>query len=211
MFKRILLLLACSLLILNAFDSYTAPITRHKITKNMAIYNFWSREYPKPVIYIKPTKNGWLRIRGYPSVRHLDKKVSCLVKTGLYHPWSEDNTSVKEFYTLAPKISYIALRDTTIGDGKIKIKKNDILENEAYLAEGECYYIFNKTKRITTYCLDEDNRDFKRVKEPSFPTEQWLYLECREGYNIFVQDKDLLKQKGVTEGVIKGYGRVSSK
>ena len=207
------IILISSLLLVNSYcqelHSYSASITRNGFTKLMTIYDFWSREYPKPVIYIKPNKSGYIRIKGYPSPRKLTKKTPCLIKTGLYHPWSEDNTSVKVFYTITPKVSYIALKNINLDDGKIKIDKGDILENEAYISEGECYYILNKIKGITTYCIGEDNKEFKKIKERSFPTQQWLYLQCKEGYNIFIQDKELLKYPQVTKGVIKDYGKVA--
>ncbi len=172
----------------------------------MVTYNFWSGEYPKPVIYIQPTANGWARIRGYESLRNPGRKEVCTVKTGLYHPWSKDNTSLINYYTIIPKVTYVARQNTTLNNRRIK--KGDILDNEFYLAEGDCSYLLNKKKKITTFCLG-DAAEFQRIEKPAHPSEQWLYIKCREGYNVFVRDTDLLRQLGVKKGVIKGYGKVA--
>ena len=191
--------------------SYTLPITRHGVTHSMVAYNFWSGEYPKPVIYLKHTHNNWSKIRGYTSLRNLTNRKVCTIKSGIYHPWSKDETSLIDYYSIIPKIDYVAMQNTTLGNQKIK--KGDRLENEFYIAEGRCSYLLNKRRQIATTCIEEAIEDtfiFKRIKSSPHPREQWLYLNCREGYKIFVRDIDLLSQPNVRSGAISGYGRVTT-
>jgi len=192
-------------------DSYALPITRNGVTHLMVAYNFWSGEYPKPVIYVKHSQNNWTRIKGYTSLRTPNKKKVCSIKTGIYHPWSKDKISLINYYSIIPKVDYMAKKNTILDSQKIK--KGDILENEVYIAEGSCSYLLNRKKKITTVCIEnsaEIPTEFKRIKNPSYAPEQWLYLNCHEGYHIFVQDIDLLRQPNVRKGKISGYGRVTA-
>ena len=186
-------------------DAYPIPVTRNGVTHTMITYNFWSGEYPKPVIYIQPTHNGRAKIKGYASLRNPKTKKVCTVKAGIYHPWSKDDISLINYYTIIPKITYTARKNTMIEDKKIK--KGDIFDNKFYLSEGDCSYILNKKEKVTAFCL-ENSAEFKRSEKPAHPSEQWLYIKCKEGYNVFVRDRDLLKQPGVNIGRIIKYGKV---
>jgi hypothetical protein len=191
--------------------SYTVPITRNGVTYPMVAYNDWIGEYPKPVIDVKHNQNKWVKIKGYASLRKPLKRKVCSIKTGIYHPWSKDKISLINYYTIAPKVDYIA-RENIIFDNQ-HIQKGDMLENEIYIAEGSCSYLLNKKKRITAICIEEaleDSTVFKQVKHPAHPFEQWLYLRCHEGYRVFVQDIDLLRQPNIKKGKISGYGKVRS-
>jgi hypothetical protein len=59
--------------------------------------------------------------------------------------------------------------------------------------------------------FEENPTIFKQIEKSSTleKNEQWLHLECKQGYKIFVEDKDLLSQKGIKEGEIRGYGDIS--
>ena len=108
-------------------------IERNNKKYNAIIYNIWSGEYPGVVINVQKRS----QVYGYLDLKKLKRKKVCTIKKGLYHPWSEDNISVKEFLTIAPEVEYLALRDDVrIDDNsnkKIKIKKGDKLTCEAYL------------------------------------------------------------------------------
>lgn len=188
-------------------NAYSAPITRGGTTYTMVIYDFWSGEYPKPVIDIRPAHSGWTTIRGYASLRNPGKEEMCTVRAGVYHPWSKDHVSLIDFYTIIPKVTYVARRDTTVGERRIA--RGDVLEDEVYLAEGDCSYVLNKRKKITAFCLDNPG-DFRRMTRKAHPSEQWLYLNCQEGYNVFVQDRDLVRQPHVRKGKIVTYGEVEA-
>ena len=191
--------------------SYTLPITRNGVTHSMVAYNYWSGEYPKPVIYVKGNQNKWVKIKGYASLRKPVKRKVCSIKTGIYHPWSKDRISLINYYSIIPKVDYIVKKNTVLDSQEIK--KEDKLENEIYIAEGICSYLLYKKKQITTVCVKEGIEyptAFKHIKHPAHSSEQWLYLNCREGYHVFVQDVNLLRQPNVREGTISGYGRVTT-
>ena len=191
--------------------SYTLPITRNGVTHTMVAYNYWSGEYPQPVIDVGHNQNRWIKIKGYASLRKLVKRKVCSIRTGIYHPWSKDRISIINYYSIIPKVDYVAKKNTVL-DGQ-KIKLGDKLENEIYIAEGSCSYLLNKKKQITTICIEdgaEDPAAFKQMKHPAHHSEQWLYLNCREGYHVFVQDVDLLRQPNVRKGTISGYGEVTT-
>jgi len=191
--------------------SYTLPITRNGVSHSMVAYNYWSGEYPKPVIYVNNNQRKWVKIKGYASLRKPVKRKVCSIKTGIYHPWSKDRISLINYYSIIPKVDYIAKKNTVLDSREIK--KGDKLENEVYIAEGSCSYLLNKKKQITTVCVEdgaEDSSAFKHIKHPAHPFEQWLYLNCREGYHVFVQDVNLLRQPNVREGMISGYREVTT-
>ncbi|WP_069470788.1 hypothetical protein [Candidatus Marithrix sp. Canyon 246] len=189
-------------------DSYLLPITRDGVTHTMITYNFWSGEYPNPVIHVQPSKNNWSTVIGYSSLRNLGKKKVCSIKTGIYHPWTKDKISLINYYSITPKINYLVQQDTILEDQKVK--KGDTIKNEFYLSEGFCSYLLSDKTDIEAKCIDNSTQ-FKRIKFPAHPAEQWLYLSCKEGYKIFVQDTDLLSQANVNEGGISGYGEVAKK
>ena len=190
-------------------DPYPIPITRNGTTQTMIANNFWSREYPEPVINVQPTNKKWNRIYGYASLRKLDKKKPCTIQSGLYHPWSKRSNSLINFYSILPKTDYLVQKDTTLEEQKLK--KGDTLKNEIYLAEGYCSYTLNGKKRFEAVCITDKDKAFRLIKPPLGEKEQWLYLQCKEGYKVFVQDKMLLAQKNVSKGRIKFYGEVSAK
>lgn len=190
-------------------DSYLLPITRDGTTHTMLAYNFWSGEYPSPVIDVQADRNKTRKIMGYTTLRNPDKKKACTIKSGIYHPWSQDKTSLINYYTIVPNVSYLAHGDNVLEN--LKLKKGDQLKEEIYLAEGYCSYLLNGKIALETMCIGEENSHFKRVEVRSHATEQWLYLTCQEGYKLFVEDKGLLTQKGVIEGKIIGYGEVGKK
>lgn len=186
---------------------YLLPITRNGVTHTMIAYNFWSGEYPEPVIYVQPSQGRWGKVMGYSSLRNIVKRKQCTVKSGIYHPWSNDKISLINYYSIVPRKSYLVQRDTAF-EGQ-KFKKGDKLVNEVYLSEGFCSYILNDQKeRLVTHCIGEVTQ-FKSTKYPSHPSEQWLYLSCKEGYKVFVQDSDLLTQPDINKGQISGYGEVT--
>jgi hypothetical protein len=64
-----LLLLLFSTYLYASEEPYLLPITRGGATHTMVAYNFWSGEYPKPVIYVQPRQGKWGKIMGYSSLR----------------------------------------------------------------------------------------------------------------------------------------------
>ncbi|CAA6799549.1 MAG: Unknown protein [uncultured Sulfurovum sp.] len=190
-------------------EPYLLSIERNGTKHTMLANNFWSGEYPSPVISVQAKEEKWQKVMGYNSLRSLGKKKSCTIKTGIYHPWSRDKTSLINFYSIIPLVSYLVQKDTVLEE--TKLKKGDKLEREVYLSEGFCSYALKDGKEFQATCIDEKDENFKRIESASHPSEQWLYLSCKEKYNVFVQDSDLLRQPHVKEGQITGYGEVAEK
>lgn len=206
--KLLLTLSLATTLFLQANDNpYQLPITRDGVTHTMLAYNFWSGEYPSPVIYLQPDTNKQRQIRGYTTLRNPNQQKVCTVKSGIYHPWSHDKTSLIHYYSIVPNICYRVQNDTLFENHQLK--RGDELQKEIYLSEGYCSYLLNGKTAIESTCIDQQDTHFKRMESPSHPSEQWLHLACHEGYTVFVQDSDLLTQPHVSEGTIVGYGEVS--
>ncbi len=140
-------------------EAYNLPITRNQVTHEMLAYPFWSGEYPSPVIDVKTKK-----IHGYLSLRDLREKKTCTVIPGVYHPWSEDKTSILSFYSITEKEDLLLLKDMP----DIDAKKGDKLKNTIYLSEGMCLYEL-KNQYTQTTCLYPEAA--QPIEYPSHPSE----------------------------------------
>jgi hypothetical protein len=120
--------------------------------------------------------------------------------------------STIDYYTLVPLVEYLSLKNQELGGVSIKI--HDKISEVHYLAEGICEArVAGGKDRVDFECNSlDDTSNYKplRGQENKF-AEQWLYVKCAENYEAFVEDRALLKQKGITEGEIKGYGEVKSR
>lgn len=220
---KILILMISILVSISAVASssaYQLAVTRGDLTRTRVAYNFWSGEYPTPVIDV--TENT--TITAYQSLRTLDKPVACTISQGLYHPWSETSNSVMLYYTIAAVNSYSVVRDFTLEEANVssdpmisgvEFSIGDQVVNVIYLSEGWC----RGTQRtpsgqrtdVDFFCDDITTSDNLRVIQEDWDyQEQWMYLSCSEGYTAFVQDQSLLAQPKIKEGQILGYGEVGS-
>jgi len=181
--------------------SYKISITRNDITKTRFVYNYWSHEFPTPVINVNARKPGYTKIYAYKSLRKLNQKVICTIKNGLYHPWSKTANSVINYYTIIALHEYIALISTMLDSRPVK--KGQIITNVHYLSEGYCSGNLKSNQKIINIdftCSDIDKNKFKQITTKDNFVEQWLYMKCREGYNAFIKDAALLKQPGIKGG-----------
>ena len=200
---------------------YKIDIIRNGKVHHQVAYNFWSGEYPSPVINVHAGKNGKTTIAGYVSMRDKKERKICTIKNALYHPWSKDENSYINLYTIVPVESYEILSapsyDIQRELGETNLKAGDKILNIVYLGEGYSEGILHSNANEDTLVsfqsqLFENNpKIFKRIENISTyqKDEQWLYLKCDEGYNVFVEDKDILSQKGIKEGQTTGYGEIS--
>ncbi len=200
---------------------YKIDVIRDGKLHHQVAYNFWSGEYPMPVININAGKRGKTTIKGYTTLREKTQLKPCTVKNALYHPWSKDKNSYINLYTIAPIESYEILStfpyELQKEVGETDIKAGDKIINIVYLGEGYSQGILQSSAKNDTLIafqsqLFENNpKVFKRIDDISTlkTKEQWLYLKCEESYNVFVEDKDLLAQKGIKEGQVTGYGEIS--
>ncbi len=200
---------------------YKLDITRDGKVSTQVAYNFWSGEYPSPVINIHAGTDGKTTIEGYVSLRDKKERKVCTVKNGLYHPWAKGKDSLINFYTIVPIESYKVLVElpdevqSSFSDPDLKV--GDEIRNIVYLAEGESQGIIHGDKRadetvyFQTNIFENNPKIFQRIENISTleKNEQWFYLKCDEGYNVFVEDVDLLEQEGIKKGQITGYGSVS--
>lgn len=192
--------------------SYELPVTRNGKTEVRLAYNFWSGEYPGPVIRINAKKPGKTTVKAYKSPRALKNRVACTVQNGMYHPWGQTENSIINYYTLAALNKYKAKTDTVIDwaydqSNPLLIKGETF--NVVYAAEGMCLADIDvQTIDFSCDAPDNDSNLVKVSPEDEF-YEQWLYVTCAEGYNAFLEVGDILTQKGVSEGTITEYGSVN--
>lgn len=201
--------------------SYNLPLTRNGKKSIRVAYNTWAGEWPGPVVDVNARKKGTTKIEGYPSPRVLVDRQSCTVKNGLFHPWSTNSDALINYYSFVSANNFRAKKEVVItgGSRKITIPKDAEVINVVGYGENFCgatLKVGKSLRPITEYCdtFWDESLFVKTSPEDSFETEQWLHLNCEEkgpkGNNktIFVQDKDLLSQKGIKNGVIKEYGKV---
>lgn len=200
---------------------YKIDIIRNGKVHHQVAYNFWSGEYPSPVINVNAGKNGKTTIEGYAFMRDKKERKICTIKNGLYHPWSKDENSYIHFYTIVPVESYEILSTPSSEIQKeiegTNLKVGDKILNVVYLGEGYSQGILHSGANedilvsFQSQIFENNPKIFKRIENISTykKDEQWLYLKCDEKYNIFVEDKDILSQKGIKEGQITGYGEIS--
>lgn len=213
-----------------AFESYKLPITRGGQKSTRVAYNFWSGEWPQPVIDIHSQQKGTTRIQAFTNLRNPTDadRVNCTIKNGLYHPWSQQDPSLITYYTIANIADFNVVKNTSYQIYNDKTKKLETVQvpkgakflNVVYYAENQCgaIYKMGKTSRPFTESCDFffENKDLvKTTQEPAF-SEQWLYFSCEEKdvsgktLKAFVRDEELLKQEGVTQGCPGEYGFVQN-
>ena len=191
-------------------DPYVLPITRKETTHKMVAAPWWSGEYPTPMLEVmsKEKDSKTVTIQGHASLRKLtDPQKACTIDTGVYHPWGKGH-NVETFYSIMPWVQYEILKDVP----EEGLKTGDILDNEIYAAEGYCNYVHvsgSTKKEVQLWCGGElDTSIYKKIDHPAHAGEQWLYLNCKEGYKVFVQDSELSKQTGDVTAKMCGYGTV---
>lgn len=127
--------LTSSLCYATSLDVYKLNVERKGVSHLQVAGNFWQGESPSPVIDVHSQKAGLTTIKGWASLRKLNKRQSCTIKNGLYHPWAnvpgfdlymEDETgprrssssastqnSVITYYTIAPALDYKVIKKPT--------------------------------------------------------------------------------------------------
>ncbi len=194
-------------------SSYLIPILRNGIKTTRVARNFWSGEYPAPVIDVDSKNKGKTKVNAYKSLRDISKSESCTIENAIYHPWSSNKGSIVDFYQVVSNVEYTVKKDTTIGS--VKLKKGDKVSREVYLSEGSCEGVTKGPKkkeiRIEYSCDETRKPELSQTSGVGDKfEEQWVYVNCAEGFKAFVQDKELLKAPGVKEGEVVNYGKVKA-
>jgi len=200
---------------------YKIDVVRDSRTYHQVAAPFWSSEYPQPVINIHASTKGETTIQGFESLRKKTERKSCTVRNSLYHPWAKEPNSVINYYTINPLESYEVTQELPAAImenfAPKRPQNGDQILNVVYTAEGYAQGIYhpkNGKESLIDFPADifEQNKGYFSPVETSEPLpkkEQWLYLKCAQGYNVFVEDTDLLSQQGITQGSITGYGDIS--
>ena len=130
--------------------SKVQKIVRDVQDRERVHYPFWSGEYPGPVVDVFAKKPGETTVQVQTSYSKLGARMSCTIKNGLYHPWSETENSVNGYFTVTAHKEYELLKDFSFesprydektGDVKIDVvtaAKSDRLTKVIDLAEGYC-------------------------------------------------------------------------
>ncbi|MBS1972222.1 MAG: hypothetical protein JSU04_18090 [Bdellovibrionales bacterium] len=210
--------------------SYKLPITRNGKQTTRVASSYWVGEWPMPMIDVLSDFPGTTKISAYTNLRNPREqdKVACTIKNGVYHPWSNNDPSAANYYTLSDVQDYKALRDVTYSaysykqkkEIKMKIPKGALITNVVYGSEGYCSATLKIGKTLRS--IDEacsffmENKDFQKISADDNFSEQWIYMTCEEkdssGRNVkaFVQDKSLQAEPGVKDGCPKAYGVAGS-
>ncbi len=209
--------------------STTLKVIRDGLFARDVRYNFWSNEYPSPVIDSNAKIAGTTKITVEQSLRHLGQVKACTVKNGLYHPWSKTGNSVLKYISLVPLTEYRVRRSRAVtildetGSTDLMVHRGDYFTRVIYLSEGFCSaeYVNLKLERkdVDVECTTfDDSVNFARtsrsapaVKDETVTIgEQWLLVSCAEGYLGYIRDEAFLATPTVKPGVITSYGTVGS-
>lgn len=191
--------------------AYQLPITRDGQTQTRVAYNFWSGEYPGPVINVNAEKpNGKTRIKGLSSLRGNGTPATCEIANGLYHPWSTTKNSVINFYSLTSVQASLVAADTDL-EG-VSAPTGSRIVNIYYQSEGYCGGTLirpnGEREELSVSCDALETDNVRRITPADEYHEQWLYVACADGKKVFIQDEQLLKQTGNRTGRITEYGSV---
>ncbi len=198
--------------------------------KTRVLYNEWSGEEPAPVIDLMSSTKKMISIKAYRSVNDLSKKqqVSCLMDTGLIHPWSE-NKEVLNYLSLVEQQSYIFLKAfefkkatelQTSQTTALKVQADDTIESVIYNSNGVCTFKIitaNKKFQVSQDCtLVSDRTVFKpRFDSSDIFKEQWIEFNCYQKnqdtpQKAYIRDIDLLKIPQVQIGCVAKGQKVFS-
>ncbi|MBK8011503.1 MAG: hypothetical protein IPK13_09140 [Deltaproteobacteria bacterium] len=195
-------------------SSYTLPIIRNGRKTIRVAANFWSGEYPSPVIDVNSSSPGETEIKAYKSLRDEKPATRCTITNGLYHPWSTTPNSVVSYYQIVPLVEYKALRPRTIAGAKLE--KGAVISRLLYLAEGSCQGVVRRGKKETPIdfpCEEVNEAQGMRLVSGAHDKfeEQWLHVSCKQGHKAFIRDRELLATAGVREGEVESYGVVRAR
>ena len=202
-----------------------------------SVADYWPGEYPSG---IQVKKN--VTVKGYSPFFHLSgesiRTLNCELPSGLMlHPWSrnQDQLATRTDFLYVSSITRyrsqadheINFTDDISDEGKkVKIGKNEVLEELNYLAEGHCRVRVPRTDDRFAYPCFSNNEDLYKVVENQSPQswEMWAGVQCLGGNQKvylpieasensrpeLLAEIDYLKSLGVSSSLamLKGFGEV---
>ena len=175
--------------------------------------NFWSGEYPSPVVNVLADT----KIDGVINYRKKTKSniKACTLPRGQYHPWSMEN---KDRYVSGQPILHYKARSRTMLHGVIKgqkrgsrfpLRKNSLISVFSYLSEGQCLLSVGK-KAIELVAECPDPKKFEPLNKVNMGRERQLFkADCKEGFIAWIEvNKALFKNKSIEQGSHMGWGKL---
>lgn len=216
---------------LESLGSYKLPITRNGKKSTRIAYNLWSGEWPSPIIDVKSHKmDGFTTIQAFTNLRSPTEadRVSCTIKNGLYHPWSEKDPSIENYYTITNVADFKVIKKTAYEIYNLKTRTIETAQvpkgaeflNVVYYAENYCGAIYKLGKTLKSFSQHCDffynNPDMIQTSQPESDkfNEQWLYFTCQEKdasgkpIKAFIRDEELMKHPEIKSGCPGEYGTV---
>lgn len=161
----------------------------------MAAVEFWSGEYPSPVMQV----DREVSLPARPDPCDERPSVPCAIPAGLYHPWAGQG----RYLTLQESTFYRATAAFTYSEGPA-LRQGDTLELTHYLAEGMCALVHRGT-RFDASCPDADNLPLELIREPATEPQQLFDPGCGAWLDV---DSALFVRPEIQHGRITGYGEV---
>jgi hypothetical protein len=186
-----------------------AATVKAQISNEYYLGDFWSGEYPTPVIKVTAaTKVKALKEIPFGSRPHVIP-VSCTLNKGVYHPWARKTKAA--YYSVTGITVHEAKVATTIeldqarGMTKVSLNPGEVVRQLAYHGEGYCLVEVKGLKGVA-FCLDE--KEFKILISNDY-YHQYLKASCQEGYQAYISvTDDIFTIKGIESGNITDYGHV---
>ncbi len=171
------------------------------------VFGFWQGEYPSPVLQLdRPLRT---KVLADPCGGTVEK--GCTAPAGLYHPWAKDSDRPGDlrFAVRTMPETYTLSKDHTVAGRPLK--KGTEVQVLTYLSEGFCTMTAEGVV-LEDMCPGTSPGDttWQKVGSGNDQPVQMVEVACDGGSKGWlVVDDDLMKQAGVREGQMEGYGEVS--
>ena len=171
------------------------------------VFSFWQGEYPSPAVQLDRP----LRTRVLSDPCGGPRTIGCTAPAGLYHPWAspEDKPEGLVFGVRTQPTTYVLRTDHSIAGRALK--QGTEVELLTRLSEGFCTMAADG-QILEDRCPSDaaDDPTWQRTGANLGPEVQMIQLTCGGGsQGWLVIDEAFLKQSGVREGQIQGYGDVA--
>jgi hypothetical protein len=219
-------------------SAHSAPlIVGPDFNSKYSVADYWPGEYPSGIQVRKS-----VTVKGYDSFLFESESprrtLSCALPGGLMlHPWSmnqDQAATMTDFFYVSSITRYRSQADHEINftddysdEGvKVRIGKNEVLEELNYLAEGQCRVRVPRTDDRFAYPCFSNNEDLYKVVENQSPQswEMWAGVQCLGGEKVYLPieasensrpellaEIERLKSLGVSSSraMVKGFGEVT--